>query len=82
MTFFVSNYNCLVRIINLLYLFSLLKIFRLKDCNIHCFFNLLIFRIKDEDALPYGDGLIQVARSILFEAIFKKDFLTVPNLFS
>lgn len=61
-------------------LFVFLKIFELEGRHIHCLFDLLIFRIKGEDAFPQGDGQIQVAGSILFEAIFEKDFLTVPNL--
>jgi len=63
-------------------LFGLLKILELKACPIHHPFNLFIPGVKGEDTLPYRDGLVQVAGSILFEAAFEQVFYTGPNLCS
>lgn len=52
-------------------LFNLLKIFELKGRLIHYRFNLLVSGVKGKNPLPDRDGLIQVAGSILFEAIFE-----------
>jgi hypothetical protein len=35
-----------------------------------------MIRVKHKDALPYGNGIVQVAGSIPFKTAFEKTFLT------